>query len=256
MKKSLLIILVALFSFGWLNALEMSLDQINNEAIQAYQNKDYDTALEKFLIVDNNGIINANLYYNIANCYFRQGSLGLSILYYEKCLKMKPDHAAARKNRDFALTLTRDKIDQEEPSALEKLLTKLYNSFDLNSVALLDIILFALLILLLIIMNTLFRQRDKSLPVFLIFLVLILLTCSATVSYLKYTSFHDTKDAVIIAATAIGYSGPGEEYTRVFTIHEGMTCRVEDANDNWLLIKLPNGIGGWVEENLLQRVTF
>ena len=256
MKKLLALSLLIIFSIALFAESDLSLDEINQQAISAYQDKDYETALEQFLIIDTNGIISADLFYNIANCYFRQGSLGLSILYYEKCLKVKPDHIAARKNRDFALTLTRDKIEQTDKSALENLLSKLYNSFDLNTAALITIILFALLIIFLIITQIAYRDRDKSLPIFFIFLILILLIISVTISSLKYSSFHDIKDAVIIAATAIGYSGPGAEYTRVFTIHEGMICQIEDASENWLLIKLPNGIGGWIEKDLLKQVAF
>jgi tetratricopeptide (TPR) repeat protein len=256
MKKLIILALITLFCFNLLTALEPALDKINQEAIQAYQNKDYYNALQKFLVIDNNGVINADLYYNIANCYFRQNSLGMSILYYEKCLKVQPSHIAAQKNRDFAMTLIRDKIEKEDPSAVMLLLHKLYNSIDLNSAALLSLILWALLIFILIIMKTAFRNKDKSLPVFLAFLILIMLIVSGTISYTKYSSYHSKDDAVIVAGTAIGFSGPGEEYTRVFTIHEGMRCHIEDTSNNWQLIKLENGLGGWIQKDLLALVAF
>ena len=172
MKKLLAFALLIILSITLFAEADLSLDEINQQAISAYQDKDYESALEQFLIIDTNGIISADLFYNIANCYFRQGSLGLSILYYEKYLKVKPDHIAARKNRDFALTLTRDKIEKTDKSALENLLSKLYNSFDLNSAALITLILFALLITFLIITQIAYRNRDKSLPVFFIFLII------------------------------------------------------------------------------------
>ncbi|MDP8220048.1 MAG: tetratricopeptide repeat protein [Candidatus Stygibacter frigidus] len=225
-----------------------------DEAIDAYHNKDYDTALSSFLYLENNNVVNADLYYNIANCYFRQSQIGKAIIYYKKALKVDPAHTAANSNLKFILTLTKDKIDSSDNGALSQFLLRIYHSFDLNKAALFTAILFFILILLLILMQTVFQHRDKSLPVFLIFLVLILLVISATVSYIKYQNFHSARDAVVTSQTAIGYSGPGTEYTRVFTIHEGMICHIEETNDNWLLIKLPNGIGGWIESDLLEIV--
>ena len=225
-----------------------------DEAINAYHNKEYDTALSSFLYLENNNVVNADLYYNIANCYFRKSQIGKAIIYYNKALKVDPAHTAANSNLKFILTLTKDKIDNEENDAMSQFLLRIFHSFDLNKAALFTAILFFLLILLLILMQTVFRNRDRSLPVFLIFLVLILLVISATVSYLKYQNFHSASDAVITSQTAIGYSGPGSEYTRVFTIHEGMICHIEENNENWLLIKLPNGIGGWIESDQLEIV--
>ncbi|MCF7912647.1 MAG: tetratricopeptide repeat protein [Candidatus Cloacimonetes bacterium] len=225
-----------------------------DQAITAYHNKDYDTALTHFLYLENNNIINADLFYNIANCYFRQSQIGKAILYYKKALKVDPAHQAAASNLKFILTLTKDKIDTPENGALSRFLLRLYHSFDLNKAALFTAVLFFILIILLILLQTVFQNRDKSLPIFLIFLVVILLVISATISYLKYQNFHSASDAVVIAQTAIGYSGPGVEYTRVFTIHEGMICQIENTNDDWMLIKLPNGIGGWVQTNLLEIV--
>jgi tetratricopeptide (TPR) repeat protein len=225
-----------------------------DQATKAYHNKDYDTALSQFLYLENNNIINADLYYNIANCYFRQSEVGKAILYYKKALKVDPAHHAAASNLKFILTLTKDKIETPDNGALSQFLLRIYHSFDLNKAALFTAILFFLMIILLILLQTVFQTRDKSLPVFLIFLVVILLVVSSTISYLKYQNFHSASDAVITAQTAIGYSGPGVEYTRVFTIHEGMICQIEDTNDDWLLIKLPNGIGGWIQTNLLEIV--
>lgn len=228
----------------------------NSQAISAYHEKNYDVALNKFLEIENDGIINSNLFYNIANCYFRQSQLGKAVLYYKKALKVDPSHQQAANNLKFIQSIIKDKIEQEDSGALIKLIKSLYNSFDLNATALFTAILFFILILLLIFMHTLYAHRDKSLPLFLTILVIIMLIAAISVSLLKYNKFHSTSEAVITAQTAIGYSGPGVEYTRVFTIHEGMVCQIEDMNDQWTLIKLPNGIGGWINNSLLEIVSF
>lgn len=254
MKRNIILIII-LTSILFLSAFEQNIDTINREAIEEYQNKNYESALEKFTQIESQGVIDANLFYNIANCWFRQENLGKAILYYKKALRVNPRHSLAEKNLDFTLTLTRDKIETPDPGALQKMIKTLYHSFTINSLAITGLILFAILVFLLVIMQTVYRFRDKSLPVFFIFLVLIMLTATIITATMKFNAYHDDNNAVILAPTAVGFSGPGSEYTRVFTVHEGMTCRIEDKNDNWVLIKLPNGIGGWIESNLLEKVT-
>lgn len=255
MNRYIAFIILILLAIPSLYAIDDNIDSLNQKAVKAYQDKEYQTALSDFIRIEKQGVIDANLFYNMGNCYFRLEQLGMSILYYKKALKVNPTHSLAKKNLDFAFTLTRDKIESSDSGALEKILKNLYHSFSLNTLALISIILFALLVLLLIIMQTLYRFKDKSLPVFFIFLIIIFLAATVIITSMKYSAYHKNSDAVIIALTAVGFSGPGAEYTRVFTIHEGMTCNIEDKNENWVLIKLPNGIGGWIESNLLKRVS-
>lgn len=255
MNQKTLIIIILLMTAVCCSAIEsQQFRQINQQAIQAYHSKDYDQALEKFTQLEFNGIINADLFYNIGNCYFRKSQLGRAILYYKKALKIDPSHAQAASNLKFMQTLIKDKIESQDKGALLELLESIYKSIDMNSAALFTAILFACLIILIILLQTVFADRDKSLPVFLIIIIIILLSASSIIAYLKYDNFNSRDEAVITAQTAIGYSGPGEEYTRVFTIHEGLSCQIEDQKDNWLLIKLDNGIGGWIDASLLNRV--
>jgi tetratricopeptide (TPR) repeat protein len=256
MKSSLFYLLIAVILIIPVFASSNLINQTFKDAITDYHNKNYDAAVEKLLYLENNGLVNADLFYNIANCQFRLGRIGKAVLYYKKALKIDPTHQQASANLDYVQTLTKDKIEQENQGAMAEFFLRVYHSFDMNASALFTAILFFILMLLLILLQTAFRDKDKSLPVFLIFLVILFLIGSATISLLKYRSFHDDTEAVIMAATAIGYSGPGEEYTRVFTIHEGMTCKIEDENDEWLLIKLPNGIGGWIKRELLEIIAF
>jgi uncharacterized protein YgiM (DUF1202 family) len=74
------------------------------------------------------------------------------------------------------------------------------------------------------------------------------------ISILKWQEFHNDNEAVILSTSVIGYSGPGEDFTRVFTIHEGMIFTLERDEDNWSLIKLENGLGGWIKKDTYIRI--
>lgn len=230
------------------------IDTIHQKAINSYNNKDYQKALENFSLIENEGIINADLYYNIGNCYFRINEIGRSILYFKKALKVRSDHQAARRNLKYALTFTKDKQDSETESVIRSFWIKAFDSFSINFLALITLILFAIIVMLICLMIVYFRNRDKTIPIFLTTIFIILFIIFMIISILKWQAFHSDDEGVLLSKSAIGYSGPGEDFTRVFTIHEGMIFTIERSEENWSLIKLENGLGGWINKDTFVRV--
>ncbi len=246
----LLIILVSLAAV--VHAIQ--LDSVFQKAVTAFENKDYEASLDMFLSLENEGINNPDLYYNIGNCYFRLSSFGKSILYYKKALKIDRDHKAAQRNLEFVLTFTQDKQVEEEPDLISSIWLRLQNSLSLNTLALVILVLFTIIILLLVLIMTRYRHRDKTSLIFIFSVTLLLIIVLSVISIVKYDARNSNSEAVLIATSAIGYSGPGEDFTRVFTIHEGMIFQVEKTEAEWSLIKLANGLGGWVRSNTFLKV--
>ena len=51
---------------------------------KAYNEGDFDRAVDEWRTCVDNGMEDADLYYNLANAYFRNGKLGFSIFYYSR----------------------------------------------------------------------------------------------------------------------------------------------------------------------------
>ncbi len=250
--RKILIILISLISFQLF--AESLINEINLKAIELYEQKDFDQALEQFQKIENEGIISTDLFYNIGNCYFRMNQLGKSILYYKKALKTTSNFKPAQRNLNFALTLTKDKQKNEEVNVIQSFWEKVFNFFSLNSLAIISFIFFLLIIIFINIMIFSCRHREKTVPVFFISIFTVLLIIFLVLSFIKWKSFHSISEAVLISQSAIGYSGPSEEFTRVFTIHAGMIFEIEREENNWSLIKLNNGLGGWIESKNLEKI--
>lgn len=227
---------------------------IFEEAINSYHDKDYQTALEKFSLIENEGVINADLYYNIGNCYFRINEVGKAILYFKKALKVESDHKAARRNLEYALTFTKDKQDSENENVIRSFWLKAFDSFSINFLAIITLFIFAIIIMLICLMIIYYRNREKTVPIFITTILIFLFSAFLIISLLKWQEFHKTDEAILLSTSAIGYSGPGEDFTRVFTIHEGMIFTIERNEDNWSLIKLENGLGGWIKKDTFVRI--
>jgi len=230
------------------------IDTIHEEAINAYQDKDYQTALEKFSLIENEGIVNSDLYYNIGNCYFRLNEIGRAILYYKKALKVRSDHQAARRNLEYALTFTKDKQNSENESVIRSYWLRAFDSISINLLAIILLLIFALIIILICLIIIRFRNRERTVPIFITTILIIFFSAFLIISVLKWQEFHKDDEAVLLSTSAIGYSGPGEDFTRVFTIHEGMIFTIERSEENWSLIKLENGLGGWIKKDTFVRI--
>ena len=252
MKKLTLILLIISFSLILLG--ESKIDEVFKKALNEYETKNYENALRDFLSIENEDLINADLFYNIGNCHFRLNQIGRSILYYKKALKIESDHTSARKNLEFALTLTKDKQEIGSEDVIRSFREKLFDSISINLLAVIALIIFGLIILLTCFMIVYYRNRERTVPIFMTTVLIFFLLIFLLLGFLKWRAYHFQIEGVILTTSAIGYSGPSEDFTRVFTIHEGMIFEIEREEGNWSLIKLPNGLGGWVNKETFELI--
>ena len=63
---------------------------------------------------------------------------------------------------------------------------------------------------------------------------------------LTQMSLEDGNEAIVISAKADAKTGPGPEYSTIFEIHEGANVRIQREKLDWVEIKLPNKVIGWV----------
>lgn len=254
MKRFLLII--GLFLYCLLLSSTNHFQEKFREANQHYRNDDFEIALESYLKLEQDGLINADLFYNTGNCFFRIQNLGKAILYYKKALKVNPDHQLSQQNLEFAQTFTQDKQYYESNDFMSVLKNKFLDKISINTFAIINLFLFFCITLTIILLLTRYRYKEKAIPIFILLLLIIIIAVSSLCSYIKWNNYHDDSQAVLISNSAIGYSGPRENYTRVFTIHEGLIFTIEKSQKGWSLIKLPNGIGGWIKSDNLERIKF
>lgn len=230
------------------------IDDVFEDAVASFELKDYSKALDRFKSIENEGIISADLFYNIGNCYFRLNEVGRSILYFKKALKVKSNHEAARRNLKYSLTFTKDKQGSGSEDVIKSFWEKAFEALSINLLALISIIIFSLIILLIVLMIIRYHNREKTVPAFITVVLTVFLVLFLVLSFLKWKEYHNEDEAVLLSSSAIGYSGPSEDFTRVFTIHEGMIFQVEREESGWCLIKLANGLGGWIETDTFERI--
>ena len=61
-------------------------------------------------------------------------------------------------------------------------------------------------------------------------------------------------EAIVVAEKVMARSGPAESQTEVFTAHEGTKVRLVRSEGQWILVRLTNGLGGWMRDDALERI--
>ncbi|MBC8382704.1 MAG: tetratricopeptide repeat protein [Candidatus Cloacimonetes bacterium] len=211
----------------------------------AYQEQNYQKAEEEYMKLVNEGVKNYELFYNLGNTYFKLNDIGNARLYYEKAAKFKPLDEELKENITMLLASIKDK-EEVERSFLETILLKLYYTFSINLLGVF-ILLFFILMMLFIVLLIMSRSMvlKRLVKIFLVVFAVIFFIVVMT-EVMRIRDFYSDNNAVILNEVVIAYSGPSEDFPQVFTIHEGLKVSIERFDNDWVLIKLPSGNGGWI----------
>jgi len=241
MKKIIYILSILFIIPLLLCAKEYDLTAANS----AYQEQNYQIAKEEYMKLVNEDVENYELFYNLGNTYFKLNDLGNARLYYEKAAKFEPLNQELNENITMLMANIKDK-EEVERSFIETLLRKIYYTFSINLLGVFAVIFFILMmafIVFLIMSRSAVLKRIVK--VFLVIFAVIFFLVTIT-EVMRIRDFYADNNAVILDEVVIAYSGPNEDFPQVFTIHEGLKVSIERFDNEWVLIKLPSGNGGWV----------
>jgi tetratricopeptide (TPR) repeat protein len=242
MKTKFYILIVVLF-FSWKGFGNDLLQQ----AEKAYDSKKYKAAITCYEQLIHEGYKSYQLYYNIANAYYRNNDLGKAIYYYELARKINPNDEDIRINLAIASANTIDKIESKENFFISAVKTNVLSSFTTGTWAWMTIILllFAALLFFVFVNSTILIVKRSS------FLLSCILAVSFVVTYsLGYSSLQakiENKFAIVTAKEVKIMNEPTVSAIAKFSLHEGTKIRVVENNGEWILIKLDNGNEGWVK---------
>ena len=241
MKKIIYILSILFIIPLLLCAKEYDLTAANS----AYQEQNYQKAKEEYMKLVNEDVENYELFYNLGNTYFKLNDLGNARLYYEKAAKFEPLNQELNENITMLMANIKDK-EEVKRSFIETLLRKIYYTFSINLLGVFVVIFFILMmafIVFLIMSRSAVLKRIVK--VFLVIFAVIFFLVTVT-EVMRIRDFYTDDSAVILDETVIAYSGPSDDFPQVFTIHDGLKVSIERFDNDWVLIKLPSGNGGWV----------
>lgn len=233
--NKLSLILVFLISFNLYGN-----DSLFVSANSDYANQEYNAAIKKYNLILSSNLKSPELYYNLANSFFKINEIHQAIYYYEKALKIKPDFDDAKENLEICNLQLIDKIE-EIP---ELMITSLYNNI-INFLSLKNWIYLTLIFIwvsLIIFSYNSFVKKNKKSVLYLVIFSFFLFFITTK----KYNQNINVKEAIIYSSVINVMSAPSEQSTNLFSLHIGTKVKIEDQIENWVNISIANGKKGWV----------
>lgn len=211
-----------------------------------YRKGNYEEAIRSYESIIRDGKHSCDLYFNLANSYYKLSQIGPSIYYYEKALLISPNDKDIQNNLKFAKAKTIDEIKEVPKVGFEKLLQNITGLFHYNSWSLLAIgfsVLFFLLFLGYYFSGASLYKRIFFLGMFIIPIFIVLSVFSA---WFEHHLYEQEQPAIVFAEVIEVKNEPRENATEAFTIHEGTKVFIMESLDNWHKIQLADESEGWI----------
>ncbi len=231
-------------SVAWLSPTSAENMKAGNDA---YQRGQYQVAIEHYESLLAQGVVHEDLYYNLANANYRAGRYGQALFLYERALRVDPDQQDSLYNR----AVVREAVAARGENRLEGAETAdswirlvLYFSISSTTMVLLlcNLLFFAGLMMLRFLVPGLLRTAV------LVFSVFLGANTIASALLLFGHSYANEKihNGIVTADLAIMREGPDSSLEERGQLHPGLRVTVMARQPQWLLIRLANGVEGWV----------
>lgn len=244
--------LIIAIILGAAPAFSSEADSLFSAANGLYQNQNYAHALDIYLILEKENYESAPLYFNIGNCYFKQGKLGYAILYYLRAQKLSPRDSDISTNLEFARQFMPTRMEGIKINPVTSFLSSIVGVFTLSFMAWMASILF--IILFLYLSAVIFLQwKGLVIKIVIYSLIFLVIVTSGLTSY-KYRTEYMTEQGVIIADETRILSGPGEDNDVEFVGVFGLTFEIEKEADNYYLVLFENKRKGWVSKGDVEKI--
>jgi tetratricopeptide (TPR) repeat protein len=215
---------------------------------------DYEEAARSYRQLLNQGFRSEALHYNLGNASFRLGELGTAILQYEKASRIAPNDRDIQANLEFVRSLTVDKPGEADAQTtqffMERLLDLMTPDQDAAIVSIFYLIGSGLIALHIVAVS----PRSRRLSVWGLAAIALPLVLVSGILLVKIYRDQTMVHAVILDERVDVRSGPGDDNTALFTIHEGLKVRLRNEQGSWSQISLESGLNGWVPRSVFGKI--
>ncbi|MBW8014634.1 MAG: hypothetical protein FVQ82_00445 [Planctomycetes bacterium] len=215
----------------------------------------YGEAILRFeRIVNDGGVKNAGVYYNLGNAYLLKGDVGRAILNYRRGELLDDSNSDLRKNLAFARSR---RVDQVEVATEKKVLQTLFfwhYDFPVKVRFFLACLFFCVCCLVLTAMVW-FGRRGPMAAVCAVCGVLVF--CFALSVTVETAGEARRKAGVIVSESVVARTGDGHNYPRSFkdSLHAGTEFDIVKRQSGWYNIRLADGSEGWVPAGTAELIT-
>jgi len=210
------------------------------------------SAVRRFQLLVDEGLVNGKLYFNLANAHLQAGQLGRAILNYRRAEALIPGDPRLESNLAYARSMRRSPVAPSGRRALLSALLSWHKSLPLTARLWIFAAAYAAFWILLIV--RLFRARARWL---LAAAACAAVSLAAAASVAADTVFSNrAPQGVLLLDDVVLRKGNGLGFAPQFEqpIHRGEEFRLIERRADWLNVELRNGKTGWLPAHSAELV--
>ncbi|HET8884834.1 MAG TPA: tetratricopeptide repeat protein [Salinimicrobium sp.] len=227
-------------------------EKLFEEANKNYTSGNYNEAIDQYEQILKNGETSAEVYFNLANAYYKMDALGPSIFYYEKTLQLAPDDEDAQVNLEIARNATIDDLPEFNEVGFSNILKKSTASFGKNIWSVVAISCAFLFLLLFAFYYFSVSSKNKRLFFSSAIFIVIIAVISAVFVFMQNKKMNSDEYAIIFVEEAVVKNEPTNRGEDIFVLHEGSKTRILKDFQEWIEIELADGKQGWMLKKQLK----
>ena len=236
------------------------------EGLEAYEGKDYASAVDAFTQIVTLGEANEDVYYNLANAYFKlgqhttttrpfgSGELGRAVLNYHRALRLNPAMADARYNLELAVDHTNDTVSVPK-SFVAVLWHSLRDSATSNgwTIASLSMLGAMLILVMFYLLSAQIILRKVCFFAAIALIIGVVLTLSLAISS-RNSVLEDNRAVVLCNDTTPVHASPDNASKIIRQPSQGVTIFVERTHSDWAEIRFADGEKGWIPNSRIELI--
>ncbi len=248
-KKIVILLFIVSLNFALANQLQ---DQFIG-ANKLYQDGQFENAIALYEDIIAKGYESGDIYFNLGNAYYKLGNIAKSRINYERSLLWLEGDEDVKQNLELLKLRLVDQIEPTPKLFINVWWDSILNTLNIDSFGYIVLtLLWIVLISAAMFLHYRKRGRQKLKGLFILSLVSCILALTIWIS--KIYQFETENYGVILKSTVTIYSGPAENLTELFVIHEGTKVKIERVTSDWYEIRLEDGKTGWLEQNVLEII--
>ncbi|MFH1504138.1 MAG: tetratricopeptide repeat protein [Candidatus Omnitrophota bacterium] len=226
------------------------LESVFSKANKFYEQTEYDKAITEYENIIDRGLESGNIYYNLGNCYLKQGQLGKAILNYERANRLIPRDRGLQSNYKYAKSLIKGPGGEPKEIWVIRLKNSFFNQWTVDGIALLLFYLYISLILLMA-LGIIFKVSKVKITYILIVLGLFLSV--SAVSLFERIAFLKTQ-AVVIQEKVEAKFEPLDKAVTHFSLYEGIKVSIISSKSQWYKVRRADKKSGWIQASALEKI--
>ncbi|MGD8628891.1 MAG: tetratricopeptide repeat protein [bacterium] len=222
------------------------------QACDFYEAGDLVSARAGFEALLKSGIRNGTVYYNLGNCFYKQGEVGRAVASYRRALMLSPRDEDAR----FNLDLLRSEVGFRDTTAafglgsIGGMPLRWVSAREWQIVSYISYYLCSLALLAILFLG----GRARGVASRLLVALVIVAACSFALSAHGRSRFKGGSEAVVVAERTEFMSGPGTAFEELVRLSDGVELKLRARSGIWVEAQLPTGEVGWVREGDIEPI--